>query len=73
MEQTYVTVETGTSPAPCPERRRTCRRSTTYLVDVERRSSDRRRRKPGVAALLGAVLAETLHASWLDAEVADQV
>jgi hypothetical protein len=42
-------------------------------VDVERRSGDRRRRKPGIAALLGALLSNSLDASWLDGEVADRV
>jgi hypothetical protein len=72
MDQTYV-VDAAVSRPPCPERRRSCRRSSMHLVDVERRSRDRRRRKPGLAALLGAVLSESLDASWLDAEVADQV
>jgi hypothetical protein len=72
MDQTYV-VDAGTSRPPCPERRRSCRRSSAHLVDVERRSGDRRRRKPGIAALLGALLSNSLDASWLDGEVADRV
>ncbi|MGD1067169.1 MAG: hypothetical protein ABR975_10180 [Vulcanimicrobiaceae bacterium] len=44
---------------PFPDRRRGPRRAATISegeLPVERRTGDRRRRKPGVAALMGAVL-----------------
>jgi hypothetical protein len=42
---------------PFPDRRRGPRRVAAISgVAVERRNGDRRRRKPGVAALMGAVL-----------------
>ncbi|HTW85487.1 MAG TPA: hypothetical protein VMD91_15565 [Candidatus Sulfotelmatobacter sp.] len=43
---------------PFPDRRRGPRRRTQLEVGVDRRSGDRRRRKPGLDALIGAVLGE---------------
>jgi hypothetical protein len=62
--------ETLAAPAapevsPLPDRRRGPRRTISEEITVERRQGDRRRRKPGVAALLGAVLSESLDAAWV--------
>ncbi len=41
---------------PAHDRRRGPRRvSSEYVVDFERRRSDRRKRRPGLAALFGAI------------------